>query len=227
MAVPLMLIGQDVLRGQVRVDLMPIYGGFVEDEYPLGIDSAYRRALEEAAMFISAQIYGWSFYYDIGERARGIDEVFELSSLGDITWGDPGLHVTNAHFQNQTHQITSHLMAETLSMWVDYRPTQAQHRRLQMWRMGNIRTAQAIGYGPYAFPGDDNDWMSIRRAALEDSARAAVRAMLQGSERNRPKEARGYISLETFPAYHMSSGRWAVQARFRVNITEVVPFAAH
>jgi hypothetical protein len=51
--------------------------------------------------------------------------------------------------------------------------------------------------------------------------------MLQGSERNRPKEARGLISLESFPSYHIDAGRWAVQARFRVIIEEIIPFAAH
>jgi hypothetical protein len=69
--------------------------------------------------------------------------------------------------------------------------------------------------------------MSIRRAGLEDAARAAIRAMLRGSERNRPKEATGVISLAAFPQYWMDSGRWAASARFRVQVTGIVPFAAY
>jgi hypothetical protein len=110
---------------------------------------------------------------------------------------------------------------------MDYRPTDAQARRLQMWRTGNIRTAQAIGHGPLGGPLEITDWLSIKKKALEDSARAAVRAMLQGSERNRPKEATGFISLESFPAYWMDAGRWAARARFRVEIREIIPFAAY
>ena len=193
-----------------------IYGAYVEEEYPLSNESAYRRALEMAAMFFSAQIYGWSFYYDIGERARGIAEELELSPLGEIRWGDPGLYVTHARFENLV-----------LSAWMDYRPTEAQRRRLDMWKMGSVRTAQAIGYAPLGGPVEISDWLAIRKAALEDSARAALRAMLQGSERNRPKEVTGFICLQSFPTFFVDSGRWAARARFRVEITEIIPFAAY
>ena len=118
-------------------------------------------------------------------------------------------------------------MAAFLSAWMDYRPTEDQRRRLQMWKMGNIRSAQAIGYSPLGGKTENSDWLSIKKEVLEDSARAAVRAMLQGSERNRPKEVTGFVSLESFPAFFMDGGRWAARARFRVEISEIVPFAAY
>jgi len=207
---------QEVLRGEIRVEMEPVYGGYVDEEYPLDRDSAYRRALEEAALFFSAQIYGWSFHYDVGERARRIPEELDLTPLGEIRWGDPGLFVTHARFENNV-----------LSVWMDYRPTDAQARRLEMWKMGKVRSAQAVGYGPLGGPVENSDWITIKKAALEDSARAAIRAMLQGSERNRPKEVKGFISLQTFPAYFMDSGRWAAHARFRVEIKEIIPFSAY
>ena len=51
------LQAQDVLRGEIMVELEPVFGFFVEDKYPLDFDDAYLRALEEAAMFFSASIY--------------------------------------------------------------------------------------------------------------------------------------------------------------------------
>jgi hypothetical protein len=51
--------------------------------------------------------------------------------------------------------------------------------------------------------------------------------MLQGGERNRPKEVKGLIALAAFPVFGMDSGRWLVSARFRVDITEIIPFAAY
>ena len=215
-----LLNSQEVLRGRVRVEMEPIYGAYIDEYYPLDMEGASRRALEEAAMFFSAQIYGWSFHYDIGERARGIAEEFELRPLGEILWGDTSFHVTHTRLE------TNH-GSNVLSVWVDYRPREDQRQRLEMWRMGNIRTAQGTGYGPWGDPEHVSGWMNIRREGLEDAARAAVRAMLQAQERNRPKEAHGLIALESFPNYHISAGRWAVQARFRVLIEEIVPFAAH
>ena len=221
---PLFLNAQEVLRGELRIELEPIYGGYVDEEYPLEIQTAYRRALEEAALFFSAQIYGWSFYYDIGERARGIKEEFELAPLGEIPWGDPRLFVTHAHFVTRDFQPVSHRMAAFLTAWMDYRPSDSQRRRLEMWKMGNVRPAQAIGYSPI---GGFSNWLEVKKNALEDSARAAVRAMLQASERNRPKEAKGFVCLESFPAFYMDAGRWAARARFKVEITEIIPFAAY
>jgi hypothetical protein len=194
----------------------PIYGAFADGQYPLDNESAYRRALEAAALFFSGQIYGWSFHYDVGEKARGIAEDFELTPLGEIRRGDPALHITHAKFDNQV-----------LSVWTDFRPSDNQLRRLDMWKMGNTRTIQAVGYWPLGALEESDNWLSVRRTALEESARTAVRAMLQGSERNRPKEAKGFISLQAFPAYWIDAGRWAARARFRVNITEIVPFSVY
>jgi hypothetical protein len=224
--IPFFLHSQEVLRGRVRIELEPIFGTYVDEEYPLDTEGAYRRALQEAAMCFSAQIYGWSFHYDIGERARGIEEIIELEPLGEIRWGDPRLYVTHADFETADFRPASHhRFAAFLSAWMDYRPNEVQQKRLEMWSKGNVRPAQAIGHIPFESIG--GDWLTVKKRTLEDSARAAVRAVLQGSERNRPKQAIGFISLESFPSYWMDAGRWAAQARFKVEITEIIPFAAY
>jgi hypothetical protein len=204
-----------VIRGEVYVDLEPIYAGHVDTEYPLDIPSAGRRALEEAAFFYSAMIYGWSFHYDVGERARGIAENMDLEAVSAIQFGDPALRVTDTEIRDLR-----------LRVWTDYHLNDALQRRMQVWRTGMIRNAQAIGYGPASieeYPG----WLVVKQMALEDAARAALRALLRGSERNRPKAAAGFISLASFPRYFMESGRWAVSARFRVQIIEIIPFSAY
>jgi hypothetical protein len=167
-------------------------------------------------MVYSAMIYGWSFYYDIGEKARGITEVFELTPAGTIAFGDPGLYATDAKVRDGY-----------LCLYTDYRLNEVQKRRVGMWKAGSVRSAQAIGHGPLGGAVEMSDWIAIKTAALEDAARAAVRGILRGSERNRPKEARGFISLAAFPRYWMDGAQWAVSARFRVEITGIVPFAAY
>jgi hypothetical protein len=194
----------------------PIYAAYVDEQYPLNTASTHKRALEEAAMFFSAMLYGWSFEYEIGERARQIPETFELEALGSVEWGDARLRVTDARREGSC-----------FFMWADYRLDEAQIRRMRIWRSGTIRNSHALGYGPPGGAVETGDWMGIKKTALEDAARAAVRAMLQGSERNRPKHARGYIALDSFPAYRLSAGRWQVNARFRVEISEIIPFAVY
>ena len=206
----------DVIRGEVWIELEPVYGAYVDEEYPLDPMAASRRALEESALFYSAMIYGWSFHYDIGERARQISENLELQSIANISFGDPGLRATDVEIRDMR-----------VRLWTDYRLTNAQKRRMQIWRTGTIRNAQAIGYGPLGGPAEFSDWLTVKKTALEDAARAAIRTMLRGSERNRPKEVTGFISLAAFPRYFMESGQWAVSARFHVQITRIIPFAAY
>jgi hypothetical protein len=203
-----------VLRGEVIVDLEPIYAGHIDDEYPLEIPVASRRALEEARLFYSAMIYGWSFYYEPGERARRTAENLEMEPAGNIQFGDSGLKVTDVEVRDMR-----------LVVWTDYHLTEIQQRRLQTWRSGMVRNAQAVGYAPSILQ-DYPGWLELKKTALEDAARAALREALRGSERNRPKEVTGFISLASFPRYFMNSGRLAAAARFRVQITEIVPFAA-
>jgi hypothetical protein len=204
-----------VIRGEVSVDFEFIYAGHVDEEYPLDIPAAGRRGLEESVLFYSAMIYGWSFYYEVGERARQIEEILELTSLGSIEFGDPALKVTDTDINNSRIRI-----------WTDYHLSPSQQRRYQAWRSGSIRNAQAVGFGPsflVEYPG----WIAVKQMALEDAARSALRTMLRSSERNRPKEARGIISLASFPRYYMDGGRMAVSARFRVQVTDIVPFAVY
>jgi hypothetical protein len=207
---------QEVLRGEVRVDLEPVYVRYMDEPAPLDVSTAQRAALEEAAMLYSAMIYGWSFDYEIGEKARGIAEEFELTPLGNIPFGDPGLRAAEAEIRETR-----------LYLWTDYRMTEFQQRRIRMWRAGRVRNVQAQGKGPLGGPVIMEDWLTIKKTALEDAARAGIRAMLRGMERNRPKEARGYIALAEFPVYRLDSGYWTVSARFRVELSELQPFAVH
>lgn len=271
-----LITAQTVVRGEVRIDLEPVYLSFLEEHGPLDTTVARQRALEEAFLNVSAHIYGWRFAYEIGERARKIEEKLELFSEGTIRWGDSRFSVTDARVEGSIFAI-----------WVEYRPTLEEERRLAFWKSGQALLLQGVGTGALAGPGPagtgetpdgdggpklpgassgagegfaekvgstagtdprsvdkgslaSNDgplssdwaplpgpWYDSKRQALEDAARAAIRAYLRKTERNRPKEAYGYIALASFPRYWVNAGRWMCQARFRVIITDVVPFAVH
>jgi len=114
----------EVIRGEVWVERAPIYGDRPDPEYPLSRETAGKRALREAALFFSGMIYGWSFHYDIGERARGIAEEFDVfEPMGEIAWGDPRLSVTEVD-NRDTRML----------MWADYRLNEVQQKRMHMWQ---------------------------------------------------------------------------------------------
>jgi hypothetical protein len=231
------LSAQEVLRGEVVIDLEPVFtaSGGAPYPHPVGMETARVWALEEAALFFSAMIYGWVFVYEFEEKARGISGDFTLESRGAVRFGDPAFFATDAAIWDGR-----------LSLWADYRLSAFQRRRLESWRAGLTRNLQASGYADLdaaaspegASPqaekdagenaeGKPVDWIASKRAALEDAAKNGIKALLRGQERSRPKEARGFIALAEFPRYFMHGGRWAVSARFRVEITGITPFAAY
>ena len=200
------LYAQEVLRGQVKIEMEQVRGFSAENTRLLTLAEAKQTGLEDAARYFGAMIYGWSFRYDVGERARNIEEVLELTPLGTINNDDPRIILTDI-------QMNGPIMY----LWVDYRPEQTQLYRLEKWKAGSTRTAQSYGESP----------LENKYAALEDAARAAIRAILRGNERNRPKEVSGFISLDAFPMYWVDKGRWTAFGRFRVDIREITPFAAY
>lgn len=196
---------QETLRGLFDVDLEPASAMEPGVPYPLDEATAHRRALEEAARAFAAMIYGWSFDYSVGDRSRKIEERFDLVSLGAIPYGDPRLTVTDALAENSV-----------LRVWAEYRLDEAQSRAFAVLREGSARHSQGIGYAPLA------GGTSGKADSLRDAARAAVRTVLAGTERNRPKEAYGTAALLEAPRYWIDAGRYVCSARFRVNIKEVV-----
>lgn len=210
------LAADPVLRGQVAIELETVSFTTLEEPLQPDLDQVRLRALKEASFYFGAMIYGWSFDYEIGEKAREIPELFELEPLGTIEFGDPRMRATD-----------SALREMKFTLWCEYRPDQQQTALLSAWEAGLNRTTQALGQGLMYTTADPEFWVKGRQAALEDAARAAVRAILQGSERNRPKESRGRIALASFPHYFFDAGRWAVSARFIVEINDIIPFAAY
>jgi len=200
------LAAQEILRGEVKIELEQMRGFSAEETRLLSLEEARNTALEDAAVFFGAMIYGWSFHYEVGERARNIEERLDLTPLGSINANDPRLEAEEPQLRDFI-----------LYLWSDYRLSDTQRQRMAKWRAGNTRTAQAFGYST----------LEDKYAALEDAARTALRAMLRGMERNRPKEVTGYISLAAFPRYGLNSGRWMAAGRFHIEILEIVPFAAY
>jgi hypothetical protein len=206
----------DTLYGEVSMELEQIYGAHIGDEYPLDVPAAVRLALEEAAMLYSAMIYGWSFHYEIGEKVRRIEEHIELEAVASVPFGDPGLRVRETELKDMRVRLLT-----------DYFLSDEQKRQMRVWRTGTTRNAQATGYGPSGSIEEYPGWLALKKAALDDAAKVALRNLLRGSKRNRPKEVMGYISIASFPRYYIDGGLWTVSARFRVQITEIIPYAAY
>jgi hypothetical protein len=207
---------EETLRGGVYVELEPVYAQFLGVPYPLDDESASLWAVEDAAAAFSAMIYGWSFTYEPGEKARGLNEMLDLSPLGGIETSDTKLKITDVNIKD-----------DILYMQADYYPDEAQKSRIRSWNSARTFSAQAVGYGPLQGQAGITVRSEIKEAALKDAMKKAIRKKLRVTERNRPLAALGFIALSKFPLYRMQNGMWAATAEFRIEIKEIIPFAAY
>jgi hypothetical protein len=207
---------QDVLRGEVCVELEPVYAQFLGVPYPLDSATATQWAVEDAAAAFSGIIYGWAFSYEPGEAARGIQEFLELRALGEIRTDDTRLELTDAAIRNGLFYLQA-----------DYAVDEAQKKRLLAWKSAPVSSAQSLGYGPLQGEQGVVERRQIKETALKNAMKKAIRKKLRISEKNRPGAATGYIALSKFPLYGMQDGMWAAGAEFKIEIKSIVPFAAY
>ena len=210
------LVPADILRGEVQVDVEPVYALSRGVPSPLDDDALLAWALEESARSYAGMIYGWSFEYEPGEKARDLAEHITLAALGTVGAHEPAL---------KTDRVDKN--AVRVSVWTDYHLSETQSRRRQSWSATGSIEAQAHGTGALDLsPVAAKDIMA-HDGALEDAARSAIRARLRATERNRPRRVKGRIALAAFPHYGIQNGALTVQARFRLKIGEVEPYAVY
>ena len=210
------LAAQEVLRGEARVDIEPAYMAWLGQSLPVDDQTLYDWALEETALSFSAMVYGWHFAYEPGDKARGLVENLDLLTQGSIPPTDPRLSVDSARRDGPD-----------FSMWSDYKLNTLQNRRVTSWNASGSVEVQAEGWGALTGSAGTTERVKFKAAALEDAARAAIRARLRATELNRPRRAKGKIALASFPIYRIENGLWTVKARFRLIIDEVEQYALY
>jgi hypothetical protein len=198
----------DILRAEFWAALDP-YDPAAGAPRRLSDEEAIRALLEIARTCFGGMVYGWDFRYVPSDETRGVAERFELASYSTIPWGDPAFRVTEAR-TNSARYIA----------WIEYRLNADQERRRQSWETGGIAPSQGTGsanvlIGPSAFA-----------EALSAAAKDALRANLRPIVRNKPKSISGRLELERPPLIGEDSGGILVQARFRIEVGEILPYAA-
>jgi hypothetical protein len=98
---------------------------------------------------------------------------------------------------------------------------------MSAWKASNTIGVNATGYASLQGDAGTNERKMIKFSALEDAAKKAIRAYLRSNNKNRPSTTKGYISLAQFPAFHIANGKWAANARFRLQLTSVTPFSVY
>jgi hypothetical protein len=218
-AVWLLLVAQtgyagEALRGMVTVDAEPVWVALPGDEsfeqqgeYPLSQRNTRLSALTAAIGYFSGMIYGWEFEYAVGEKTRNVAEIFDWTPLGELPFGDVRMTPDNAAQQRSIYRL-----------WADYEMDPVQTARRGAWLGGQLRTLRARGRA-----GLDED----QQTALRNAAKQAVRSLVRGMERERPRIVRGRIALVKFPVITIADGEWTATAQFFIDIQDIEKYRGY
>lgn len=179
------------------------------DAYP-GLEEAakledYEYPVQEikkiAPFIISGMVYGWKFVYVPYDKARGIEEYFEVTEINAEAF-------TSNYNPNKIIYSSPWVDDTLLHCWCEYYRTNAEVQNYKAWSSITHPVIRARGYGSI------KDGFGGIRAAAEDSLKAAVREYYRGITKNKPRQISGSVLIKNEPILGIDAGRYAINLDF-------------
>lgn len=160
-----------------------------------------------APFLVSGMVYGWEFSYTPSDRARQIEEYFELtpvqedeSYLQAIRYSEPWLS------ENQ------------FNCWVEFMRTPDMVRTYNRWAAINHPTVRGRGSASVAHGFD-----GIKQAT-ENAVKDAVRTYFRGRIKNKPKEITGRVLIRKQPDIGIRAGNYVIQLDFFLETDKIISY---
>ena len=205
---PALLGGEPVDRVFIRpwVELEPLVR-IDAGPYPIPVDAAEKKLLEEARVLLSGMVYGWTFSYIPGDRARHVEQSFTLTPVAQIPWGSPRLSVL------ETEVVDQKLWAR-----ISYSMTGDEQDRRTSWESNTALLSTGRGTAPTSLgpPG--------KMASVQDAIRDAIRLGLDTRWVNKPRQVEGDVVLWDDPQTTVRSGAYTTVAKVKILVRELVPY---
>lgn len=199
---------QEFLRAEFRAELEGEPGasgaGFLDST------AAEARLRGLAAWTYAAMIAGFDFEWTPSDATRGIQESFRLRPRGAVPAESPRLVTTSLRREGRT-----------AFAWIEYLLLPEEARDMAFRATKPWRPAQGRGFAPRGGEG------SGPREAVEDALREALGRLLRGLEPNKPRAVLGRAALTEPPRLVAEDGGFRAEARFRVEIVEVLPYVGY
>ncbi len=199
---------RDYFSAVFWIDLAPV--SKEGDPWPLGPKEGADRLLDEAAWVFGGMVFGYEFSYTPLDRTRRIEERFDLTPLGTIPKGD--MRIVPGAASGDSNELRAR---------IEFHPDAQDLALMEGYSHSPWRPSQGLGYADYMLGHQG------RRLAYEDALREAVRSLLRLSELNKPRLVKGRVAFDRIPTIVVSGGRYAVQVRARIEVTELQSYNAY
>ena len=170
---------------------------------------AIRNLKSIAPFMLEGMIYGWNVTYTPSDSVRRIDEYYECTPVSEILADDPSIEWTES-------EITD----ETISCWLDYHRSDAQVQYRKWWNSVNIARITGKGSASLSLGPE-----GIKQAVI-DAAKSAIRAYLQKTEKNKPKEMTGSLLLaDVTPRVYIDHGQYVADLDFFLYVDKIEKYS--
>ena len=163
-----------------------------------------------APFIINGMVYGWNFVYVPSDKARGVEEVLEITEIvsadvirGGITYTSPWI------------------TENKLNCWVEYTRTDSQVQSYNLWASIQNPVIGGIGYGAI-----EKGFEGIEEAARE-SLKDAIRNYYRKTIKNKPKEITGSVLIRKFPTLGIDAGRYVINLDFFLECGKIIEYSVY
>lgn len=169
------------------------------------------RQLKKTAPFLfSGMVYGWNFVYVPSDKARGVEEYFEVTEVASFEPLIPMIKYVSP-WEEQGR----------LYVWCEYVRTQAQIQNYYLWSSIQNPVIHGRGYG------NVSDGFNGFTDAAKDALKNAVREHYRKTIKDKPKEITGSVLIRNEPTIGIDAGRYTVNLDFYLESGRIIKYTTY
>ncbi len=211
---PLFAQTPSVIRN-IRLPLWAELDAYPGLELPVDVNSGqYEFPISQmrkiAPFIINGMVYGWNFVYVPSDKARGVEEILEITEIVSSDVIRDGITYTSPWISDNN-----------LNCWVEYVRTDSQVQSYNLWASIQNPVIGGIGYGAL-----EKGFEGIEEAARE-SLKAAIRNYYRKTIKNKPKEITGSVLIRKFPTLGIDAGRYVINLDFFLECGKIIEYSVY
>lgn len=169
------------------------------------------KSIRELGPFlITGMVYGWKFVYTPSDKARGVEEYFELTEIQSL---DPA--------KDMIHYASPWIQDNKLNCWCEFTRDEFQVRTYYLWSSIQNPTIHGRGYG------DLTKGFDGLKDAANDAVKNAVREYFRTKYKNKPKEITGSVLIRELPIIGISAGRYVINLDFFMECGKITEYKVY
>lgn len=160
-----------------------------------------------APFLISGMVYGWDFVYVPSDKARGVEEYFEIKEIQDFDI-----------YKSQIKYTLPELDETRLYVWCEFQKNKHQIQNYQHWNSIQHPVIHGQGYG------NISDGFDGFTDAAKDALKNAVREHYRKIIKNKPKEITGSVLIKNEPQTGVISGKYTIKLDFFLEYGRIIEY---